>query len=131
MKNSESSLPLVRHPFDRVAVHPILEGDSMTHQSHASACDINNIIRRFDNTGILPPSNREPQYADVTALQGDPTELILKGRETLHAAGEQLDARQQAEKKAQLDIVDEAKRLRAENEALRASLPPKTAPESS
>lgn len=122
MKNSKSPERVVRAPYERHAVHPVLEGESMTHQSHASACDINNIIRRFDNTGVLPPSNREPQYGDVTALQGDPTELILKGRETLQAAGEQLDARQKAERQAQVDLVDEAKRLRAENASLKESV---------
>lgn len=66
---------VVRHPFSRRRVQSKNEEPSMTHQSHAESCDINNIIRQFDRTGLLPPPRRQGQYADVTALNKDLTEL--------------------------------------------------------
>lgn len=65
----------IRHPLSRVRTITPVEGDSMTHQSHADSCDINNIIRQFDRTGILPPARKTPQFADVTHLQKDLTTL--------------------------------------------------------
>lgn len=109
----------VRHPFERVRTQYATQGDSKTHQSHADSCDINNIIRRFDNTGTLPPTTREAQYADVTALQeGDLTERINHSRVVLDAAGREMEAKQKAEQKSreeyQHELEDEIKRLKAE-----------------
>lgn len=107
----------VRSPYDRHRHITHIYGESLTHQSHAESCDINNIIRRFDNTGILPPSTREPQYADVTGLQGDLTERINESRETLDAAGrhleqKQLDDQKQKQQK-QIDLENELAELKA------------------
>lgn len=66
---------IVRHPYSRMRVQAKNDEPSMTHQSHAESCDINNIIRQFDRTGLLPPPKRPGQYADVTALNKDLTEL--------------------------------------------------------
>ena len=46
--------PIVRHPSHRIRVQHDIHGESLTHQSHAQACDISNIIRKFDNTGMMP-----------------------------------------------------------------------------
>lgn len=45
-------------------------GESMTEQSHAGLCDINNIVSRYQSTGMLPPPTQPPTYADVTQLSG-------------------------------------------------------------
>ncbi|MEM2002562.1 MAG: hypothetical protein QXT77_07965 [Candidatus Methanomethylicaceae archaeon] len=94
----------------------------MTHQSHADSCDINNIIRRFDRTGVLPPSDRPQQFADVTGLQGDLTDRINSSREILDKAGRVVDEkRKEVKKKAaerQQDLETEIARLKAENETL-------------
>lgn len=66
---------VVRHPYSRMRVQAKNDEPSMTHQSHAESCDINNIIRQFDRTGLLPPPKRPGQYADVSALNKDLTEL--------------------------------------------------------
>lgn len=112
----------VRHPFERVRTPTIILGESMTHQSHAESCDINNIIRRFDRTGVLPPGTRPAQYADVTALQGDLTERINTSREILDTAGRALEQKQEEVKKKkqeqQVELESEIARLKAENEAL-------------
>lgn len=115
--DSPSVLPDVRHPHSRVRVYTRVRGVSRTHQSHKDQVDINNIVRRFDQTGELPPSNRQPQYADVTLLQGDLTDRINRSREVLDQAGrthEQLQAQRKADQeKQQLDLVAEVERFRA------------------
>lgn len=112
----------VRHPFDRVRTPTIILGDSKTHQSHAEACDINHIIRRFDRTGVLSPETRPAQFHDVTALQGDLTERINQSREVLDTAGRALqehrDKVKQKREEQQIELESEIARLKAENEAL-------------
>lgn len=112
----------VRHPFERHRTPTIILGESMTHQSHAEACDINNIIRRFDRTGALPPATRPEQYADVTGLQGDLTERINSSREILDKAGRAVEQRREEVKKKkqeqQLELENEIARLKSQNEAL-------------
>lgn len=110
------ALPLVRHPHARVRTFTRVRGPSLTHQSHKDICDINAIIRRYENTGTLPPGPGNPQYADVTDLQsGDLTERISKSREILDTAGRHLDQRRQEQ---QIDLETEINRLKAENAAL-------------
>lgn len=41
---------------------------SRTRQSEAAACDINNIMRRYEQTGVLPVDGREAFYADVSQM---------------------------------------------------------------
>lgn len=41
--------------------------DGLTEQAHTDSCDINRIMRRFEATGELPMTTREPQYGDATA----------------------------------------------------------------
>lgn len=95
----------VRHPFERVRTPTIIEGKSMTHQSHAEKCDINHIIRRFDRTGVLPPETRPAQYHDVTALQGDLTERINSSRQVLDTAGRALQEHRDKVKQENQDYV--------------------------
>lgn len=66
---------VVRHPFSRMRVRTVNDEPSMTHQAHAESCDINNIIRQFDRTGLLPPATRPARFADVSNLNKDLTEL--------------------------------------------------------
>lgn len=107
----------IRNPYERHRHYTHVYGESRTHQSHAESCDINNIIKRFDNTGELPPATREPQYADVTALQGDLTERINQSRETLDTAGRQLEENQAEQEKLktqkQLELEQELADLKA------------------
>lgn len=119
----------VRTPFTRVRTITEITGESMTHQSHASSVDINNIIRRFDNTGVLPPPTGDPVYADVTELQGDLTDRINMSRETLDAAGRQLDEQQRLEnEKLEKQKEADAQELAAYRAAKQSDKPP-AAPE--
>lgn len=91
MKKSESvvrkMLHTVRKPWHSQRLKTVVEGDSMTQQSHAASCDINTIVGQFTRTGFLPPGrDGEPQYADVTGLQGDLTEKLIKSQQVIDDA---------------------------------------------
>lgn len=54
---------------DRETFQLNLDPVSLTHQSEAAACDINQIMKRFERTGILEHRNTfEGQYGDFTDL---------------------------------------------------------------
>lgn len=72
-----------RFPWQRLRVINLTPGPSMVQQSHHDATDINSIIARFARDGYFPPNNTQPQYADVTGLQGDLTTMYEAARETI------------------------------------------------
>lgn len=121
----KEDFPVVRHPYSRLRVTVRSDLASRTQQSHKDQCDINKILRRFDNTGELPPPTREAQYGDVTGLQGDLTERINTSREVLDQAGRDLSAAQQAqaeeERKRQVDLEEEVERLRQLEASVKAA----------
>lgn len=55
-KNPAPSTPL--GPFE----------ETRTRQSEAAACNINNIMRRYEKTGVIPPAKRNAFYADVSTM---------------------------------------------------------------
>ena len=42
--------------------------DGLTEQHHTDTCDINKILAQFMETGIMPQTKANPQYADVSEL---------------------------------------------------------------
>ncbi len=40
--------------------------DGLTEQHHTDTCDINKILAQFMETGIMPNTNANPQYGDVS-----------------------------------------------------------------
>ena len=56
-------------------------GESCTQATDGNTTDVNKIMARFTRTGILPEATREGQYADVTDLQGDITEILERGKQ--------------------------------------------------
>ena len=42
--------------------------DGLTEQHHTDTCDINKILAQFMETGIMPNTNANPQYADVSEV---------------------------------------------------------------
>lgn len=80
----QSIYPFVRNPFHRLRVQTFPVGESMTQQQHGESVDVNRIVKRYTETGQIPtPNAARAQYADVTELQGDTTELINRSRDTL------------------------------------------------
>lgn len=43
-------------------------GESRTEQSHRQETNINDIVHRYQKTGVLPPSSRLPVYGDFTGI---------------------------------------------------------------
>lgn len=76
------SLP-VRPPWARVRFQTVNEEPSMTQQSHFDQTDVNAIVARFERTGVMPPPMRPGQYADVTGLQGDFTEILNRSEKMI------------------------------------------------
>lgn len=115
-----------RQWFDRERLPAKLYGESKTHQSHAEACDVNKIIRKYERTGELPPGRMEPQYADVTSLQNaDFGTLLQKSRETLDTAGRELE-KQQLEKVK--NEKQEIQKMKQELDELRKKVPKEPTP---
>lgn len=50
-------------------------GPSLTRQSDASECDVNNIMKRYEKTGMLPPYANPGFFADVSAM-GDFRQVV-------------------------------------------------------
>lgn len=60
---------------------------SMTKQSFAAECDINNIMARFERTGVLDFTNEfEPRYGDATALDYQTSLNIVINAQTMFDA---------------------------------------------
>lgn len=57
-------------------------GKSMTRQSHAAECDINNIMKRFQKDGVVTHFNKHgEQYGDITGQDfTSAMQTIAKGR---------------------------------------------------
>lgn len=54
------------------------EGESLTRQSEADSCDINKIMERFDRTGQLPISLKQPpQYGDARIVSFQEAKQIV------------------------------------------------------
>ncbi|AXL14650.1 internal scaffolding protein [Microviridae sp.] len=61
---------LKTHERNRVAFET--KGHSLTHQSHAKECDINQIMMKWQKTGVMEHRNTfEGQYADFTETPQD------------------------------------------------------------
>lgn len=63
--------PVTLFPWQRVDVVTVLDPVSMTKQSFADECNINNIMKRYERDGILQHLNKyEGNYGDFTAAVG-------------------------------------------------------------
>lgn len=79
--------PFVRPRWCRERLMCDFGTESSVQQGFGEQTNINEIVKRFQRTGFMPPQ-REPVYADVVALQGDLTELIEQSREVISTAEE-------------------------------------------
>jgi len=57
--------------------------DGMTEQHHTDACDINKILAQFMETGIMPQTKANPQYADVSNVDFQDMQNTLAKAKTL------------------------------------------------
>lgn len=55
---------------ERVRITKVCDGDSRTHQSMADACDINLVVARYANGGVVDHVNKsQPKYGDFTNVK--------------------------------------------------------------
>ena len=110
----------IRKPYDRVRSPANISSDSVTVKDAGNDTDINHIVARFKRTGEMPVGHgTPPQYGDVTALQGDLTEIIQKGREAekeLEQLQIQQDADQAEKLKTQEQRLKELEALHAQSQ---------------
>lgn len=97
----------VRRPYERLRVETVFVGETMTVNSFKDETDINNIVGRYDRSGILPTSDKQGAFADVTGLQGDLTERINKSKAILDKAAEN-DRLLVEQRKAKADLEEAA-----------------------
>lgn len=93
---------IIRNAYQTVRSVTEILGESKVQATVGNDTDVNRIMERFTRTGIMPQPTETPQYADVTALQGDPQEILQRGKE----AEIQL-AELQAEAKRRLDKLNQ------------------------
>ncbi len=79
MSMSNQTRPIVvRNGLDPSVPVRLACGATMTKQSFKDECDINNILKKYDKTGILEHRNKyEGQYADVTGVVDYQTALNI------------------------------------------------------
>ena len=90
----------IKKPLERERVQIRYQGDrskTVTDRSFGNDTDVNKIVARFARTGEFPGDNNPGQFADVTGLQGELTDLIGESREALEkykTAEKALEAKQ-------------------------------------
>lgn len=64
---------VIRGPYDKIKpVNFETKGKSLTHQSFVPECDINNVMRKFEKTGVLEHRNTfEGSYSDFIDVPQD------------------------------------------------------------
>lgn len=68
----DSMRPFKRRQFCRERLQTKNGQPSMTQQAHLDQTDVNAIVARFERTGVMGhQTQKQPQYGDVTGLQGD------------------------------------------------------------
>ena len=71
------------------------EEPSLAQQHHKDECDINNILRQFNITGLLPESPLSPRYGDFTGIGDYHTALnrVIAAQDEFDALPAQIRAR--------------------------------------
>lgn len=94
--------PIVRKPWQRVRHQTRIMGESLVDGSHVDECDINEIIKKYDNTGLLPGGREGGQFTDVTQFQRKSrAQLIMESRETLDTVGKDVEKAEKAAQEAE------------------------------
>lgn len=75
----------VRNAFDRDRVCFECDGESLTEQSHADQCNINVIVKRALQTGVVPGNPGVPEYLDVPAVSYHEALELVRNADTAFA----------------------------------------------
>ena len=89
-----SPKPCMRMPYDRLRVQSKQGGESTTVQDPQNTTDVNEIVKKYHRTGMMPPG-KQGIYADVTGLQGDLTERLIWAKQVQEDAQREIAEIQQ------------------------------------
>lgn len=111
-----------------VRVSYVNRGEAKTKQSFKDECDINTIMRRYEQTGVLQHLSRgQPQYVDATSADYQASmELVVAAREMFDALPSRVRERFQNDPASMLAFVDNAENR---DEAIKLGLIPAPVPE--
>lgn len=80
--------PRIRKPFDPSEDLGISTGPGLTKQSDKDACDVNLILKRYENTGVLPDMIRnDARYGDFSSPVSfqDSMNVVMKAQAQFEA----------------------------------------------
>ena len=101
----------IRNAFQRERVQTDVSGPSLTKQVYAAECDINNIMRKYERTGLLQHVNQyEGQYGDFTetpASYHEAMNIVVAADEMFQTVPSQIRARFGNDPGAFLAFVDD------------------------
>jgi len=113
----------IRLPLSRERLITQVPGESMVNAGFGNETDVNAIVARFTRTGQLPPPTSTPQYADVTELQRDFTELVEESRELQAAIAEYQNTLDKAKREETQNALNENAQLREQLSQLQDTPP--------
>lgn len=93
------------------------EDASLAQQHYKDECDINNILRQFNVTGLLPEAPLSPRYGDFTGISDYQTALnaVIAAEDEFMALPANLRTRFENDPKNLIDfLADESNRAEAE-----------------
>lgn len=105
-----------QHLYDdsRKPVFSDAKGETMTQQQHKDDCDINNILKRYEKTGILPDLIKaDPQYGDFSTVPSyqQALDTVYKAQEQFDALGAKIRERFQNDPEKFLQFVNDPKNI--------------------
>lgn len=69
MKKQKNGVPIPSYNWGLTRQQTIIEGPSLTKQSEARACDVNEIVRKYDRTGVITHlQSAQAVFADVSEV---------------------------------------------------------------
>jgi len=101
------------------------EDASLTQQHFKDECDINNILRQFNVTGLLPESALSPRYGDFTGISDYHSALnqVIAAENEFMALPAQIRSRFDNDPAKLIDFLDNSENL---DEAIKLGLVTKT-----
>jgi phage internal scaffolding protein len=97
------------------------EDATLTQQHYKDECDINNILRQFNVTGLLPEATLTPRYGDFTGIGDYQTALnkVIAAEDEFMRLPAQIRARFDNDPAQLIDFMDKSENL---DEAIKLGL---------
>ena len=97
------------------------EDATLAQQHYKDECDINNILRQFNVTGLLPQNSISPRYGDFTGISDYHTALnrVIAAEDEFMALPAQIRSRFENDPAKLIDFLDNSENL---DEAIKLGL---------